>query len=40
MNSLYVTLFLNEQEFICLHTVILFQVLLFNTNHSSLHTVN
>ena len=35
MNSLYVTLFLNELlEFICLHTVKWFQVLLFNICNS------
>ena len=32
--SLYVTLSLNVQELICLHTVKWFQVLLLNTNNS------
>ena len=33
-NCLKVTLFLNEPELICLHTVKWFQVLLFNANNS------
>ena len=34
VNSLLVTLFLNELDFICLHTVKWFQELLLNTNNS------
>ena len=34
MNNLFVTLFLNKLELICLHTVKWFQVLLSNTNNS------
>ena len=33
-NSLYITLFLNKQELICLHTVKWFHLLLINTNNS------
>ena len=39
MNSLLVTLFLNELELICLHTVKWFQMLPSNSNCSYLQTI-